>query len=205
MLAMLINDRVADRMRPHPHPQDVKDESQLTEAEVYSRFKAGMKLDLALTVIGVVVSHPFHVVSLRMMAQFVGRETVYTSNMGSLADIWTNEGIGGLFAGLLPKLLYDVGFLVINGFLVFFLNKFVFTGPESREFNVGITEYAVWKVLNPLQVVSTCLAVAGSGLKAGKPPNMPVYGNPLACWRDLLGRGQLFRGNSLFGRTQPEL
>lgn len=45
----------------------------------YSRanFLKCLQRDLALSTIEVVISYPFQVISYRMMAQFVGRETVY--------------------------------------------------------------------------------------------------------------------------------
>lgn len=40
-------------------------------------FIKNVKRDLANRVATIVVSHPFHVITIRMMAQFIGRETKY--------------------------------------------------------------------------------------------------------------------------------
>lgn len=43
----------------------------------YDRFLKSLKRDLILHASGIIITHPFQVISIRMMAQFVGRETIY--------------------------------------------------------------------------------------------------------------------------------
>lgn len=48
---------------------------------VYCRKEAfirSVKRDFANRVATIIVSHPFHVITIRMMAQFIGRETKYS-------------------------------------------------------------------------------------------------------------------------------
>lgn len=47
----------------------------------------------------VVLSHPFHVMALRCMAQFVGGETNYSSwnVFHNIGEIYKNEGVSGFF------------------------------------------------------------------------------------------------------------
>lgn len=54
-----------------------KDDTELTEEELYERFNKSLKRDLILHASGIIISHPFQVISIRMMAQFVGKETIY--------------------------------------------------------------------------------------------------------------------------------
>lgn len=56
---------------------DDKDEYELTDAESQERFCASLKRDLVLHASGIIIAHPFQVISIRMMAQFVGKETIY--------------------------------------------------------------------------------------------------------------------------------
>ncbi|KAH8371072.1 hypothetical protein KR093_006088 [Drosophila rubida] len=200
VLSMVVSERVAEKLGL-PYQED-KDESQLSEEENYAQFKSNLKRDIVLSVSGIVVSHPFHVISLRMMAQFVGRETLYNSILGSVAEIWNNEGILGFFAGLIPKLLCDVACLVLSSSTVFVLNKYLIKDKVARRYNAGFTEFAFSSLLYPLQVVSTCSAVSGSRLMAGRPPIMPKYANWVDCWNDLQTRRELKRGSSLFWRSQ---
>ncbi|KAH8345903.1 hypothetical protein KR067_008727 [Drosophila pandora] len=201
VVAMVVSERVADKLGLDK-PEEVKDDSDLSEEEMYVLFKSTLKRDIVLTVSGIVASHPFHVISLRMMAQFVGRESLYTSILGSVAEIWKTEGIAGFFAGIVPKLLCDVACLVLSSSTVYILNKYVIKDKLGRQYNAGFTQFAISSLLYPLQVVSTCSVVSGSRLMAGQPPIMPVYNNWVDCWNDLQSRGELKRGSSLFWRSQ---
>ncbi|KAH8234934.1 hypothetical protein KR032_005864 [Drosophila birchii] len=201
IVALVVSDRVADKLGL-VQTEEIKDDSHLSEEEMQVPFKSSLKRDIVVTVTGIVASHPFHVISLRMMAQFVGRESLYTSIVGSVAEIWKTEGIGGFFAGLVPKLLCDVACLVLTSSTVYILNKYVIKDPLGRQYNAGFTQFFVSTMLYPLQVVSTCSAVSGSRLLAGQPPIMPAYKNWVDCWNDLQARGDLKRGSSLFFRSQ---
>lgn len=66
---------------------------------------------------GAVISSPFHVISIRMMAQFVGRETKYSSIFGSIVQIYKDEGILGELPFFIEKsLLLNFGFRILLGY-----------------------------------------------------------------------------------------
>ncbi|KAA8592010.1 hypothetical protein FQN60_017384 [Etheostoma spectabile] len=44
------------------------------------------------------VTHPFHVITLRCMVQFIGRETKHSGVFDSIVTIYREEGILGFFA-----------------------------------------------------------------------------------------------------------
>ncbi|XP_017864177.1 PREDICTED: mitochondrial carrier homolog 2 [Drosophila arizonae] len=200
VLSMVISERCAEKLELTQ--REDKDESELTEEENYMQFKYNLKRDIVLTVSGIIVAHPFHVISLRMMAQFVGRETLYNSILGSIGEIWRTEGILGFFSGLIPKLLCDVACLVLSSSTVFVVNKYFIKDKLARQYNAGFVQFMFSSLLYPLQVVSTCSAVSGSRLMAGQPPIMPSYKHWVDCWNDLQGRKELKRGSSLFWRSQ---
>ncbi|KAH8274983.1 hypothetical protein KR018_005141 [Drosophila ironensis] len=199
VVAMVVSERVADKLHLE-QPDEIKEDYGLSDEEL--QFKTNLKRDIVLTVSGIVASQPFHVISVRMMAQFVGRESLYTSVVGSVAEIWRNDGIAGFFAGIVPKLLCDVACLVLTSSTVYILNKYVIKDKLGRQYNAGFMQFAITSLLYPLQVVSTCSAVSGSRLMAGQPPIMPAYTNWVDCWNDLQARGELKRGSSLFWRSQ---
>ncbi|EDV99061.1 mitochondrial carrier homolog 2 [Drosophila grimshawi] len=200
VMSMVVSECVAQKLGLSQ--QEDKDESELTEEENYLQFKYNLKRDIVLTVSGIVVSHPFHVMSLRMMAQFVGRERLYNSMLGSIVEIWKTEGISGFFSGLIPKLLCDVTCLVLSSSTVFILNKYLIKDKVTRQYNAGFAQFAFSSILYPLQVVSTCSSISGARLMAGQPPIMPRYKNWVDCWNDLQSRRVLKRGSSLFWRSQ---
>ncbi|CAJ0962072.1 unnamed protein product [Ranitomeya imitator] len=71
-----------------------------------------------------VITHPFHVITLRCMVQFIGRETKYDGVFGSIVTIYREEGVLGFFAGLMPRLLGDVLSLWICNMVAFLINKY---------------------------------------------------------------------------------
>ncbi|KAJ8315096.1 hypothetical protein KUTeg_007246 [Tegillarca granosa] len=64
---------------------------------------------------GIIVSQPFHVIMIRSVAQFVGRETAYSTLWGSITEIYNNEGILGFFSGLAPRLEFQPYTSVVAG------------------------------------------------------------------------------------------
>ncbi|XP_039966373.1 mitochondrial carrier homolog 2 [Bactrocera neohumeralis] len=201
IVSMIFSEKIADRVGLPAIDDKDKDDNDLTDEELYVQFKVNLKRDVVLSVSGIIVSHPFHVISLRMMAQFIGRETLYQSIFGSIKEIYKTEGVLGFFSGLVPKLLCDVVCLVLTSTTVFVLNKYVIKDKIGRQYNAGFVQFAFSSILYPFQVVSSCMAVTGSRLMAGRPPVMPEYKNWVDCWNDLQARGELKRGTSLFWRS----
>lgn len=181
-------------------------EESYSDEELYLQFKTALKRDLVLSVSGLIVSHPFHVISVRMMAQFIGKESLYRSVFGSIWEIFQNDGISGFFSGLMPKMLCDVACLVLTSSTVYMVSKYLVKDKISRTYCAGGTQFIFASILYPLQVVSTCMVVTGSRLMAGRPPIMPEYHGWRDCWNDLEARGELKRGSSVFWRyvSQPK-
>ncbi|XP_075161511.1 mitochondrial carrier homolog 1 [Haematobia irritans] len=200
IFSMVFSEKVADRLGLKAIEED-KDDKPLSDEELYFQFKHNLKRDVVLSVSGIIVSHPFHVISVRMMAQFIGRESLYKSILGSIAEIYRHEGISGFFSGLIPKILCDVACLVLTSSTVFLLSKYVIKDKLGRMYTAGFTQFAFSSVLYPLNVVSTCMTVSGSRLMAGQPPIMPQYNGWTDCFNDLQARNELKRGNSLFWRS----
>ena len=78
---------------------DEKDD--LDEEEYYKRFQGQLKRNIVVHASGALISSPFHVISVRMMAQFVGREMKYNSIIGSIVKIYKEEGVLGRFKNCL--------------------------------------------------------------------------------------------------------
>ncbi|NXU21195.1 MTCH2 protein, partial [Pardalotus punctatus] len=97
------------------------------------------------------ITHPFHVITLRCMVQFIGRETKYRYGLGALGGAWDprilpdvipllpscasgtlsafatiyrEEGILGFFAGLIPRLLGDILSLWLCNMLAYLINTY---------------------------------------------------------------------------------
>jgi len=157
--------------------------------------------------VGIIISHPFQVMFVRSVAQFVGRETRYTSMWSSVSEIWQNEGFLGFFAGLAPRLIGEVLTIWMANILAHCLNTFIINtqttavAKDLKGYTVLASQLIVTQVTYPFSVVSNTMCVNNCGLAAGRRPFSPIYSDWLDCWTRLTGEGQIKRGSSMFWRT----
>uniref|UniRef100_A0A8B9PDD9 Mitochondrial carrier 1 n=1 Tax=Apteryx owenii TaxID=8824 RepID=A0A8B9PDD9_APTOW len=155
-----------------------------------------------------VVSHPLHVISMRCMVQFIGREVKYSGVFSSIGRIFKEEGILGFFVGLVPHILGDVIFLWCCNLLAHFINTYAVDDNFSqasviRSYTKFVMGIAVSMLTYPFLLVGDLMAVNNCGLRAGLPPYAPAFTSWIHCWRYLRAQGQLFRGSSLLFRRAP--
>jgi mitochondrial carrier len=93
ILSTHFSENIADKLGVAKIEDEEKDD--ITEEEYYKRFRAQLRRNVVVHAAGAVISSPFHVISIRMMAQFVGRETKYSSIFGSIVQIYKDEGVLG--------------------------------------------------------------------------------------------------------------
>ncbi|XP_005059581.1 PREDICTED: mitochondrial carrier homolog 1 [Ficedula albicollis] len=154
------------------------------------------------------VSHPLHVISMRCMVQFVGREVKYSGVFSAIGRIFKEEGILGFFVGLVPHILGDVIFLWCCNLLAHFINTYAVDDNFSqasviRSYTKFVMGIAVSMLTYPFLLVGDVMAVNNCGLRAGLPPYAPAFASWIHCWRYLSAQGQLFRGSSLLFRRAP--
>uniref|UniRef100_A0A8C7H4L1 Mitochondrial carrier homolog 2 n=1 Tax=Oncorhynchus kisutch TaxID=8019 RepID=A0A8C7H4L1_ONCKI len=155
-----------------------------------------------------IVTHPFHVITLRCMVQFIGRETKYSGVFDSIVTVYKNEGVLGFFAGLIPRLLGDVLSLWICNMLAHLVNTYAIddsmshTG-EIKNCSQAVTGFFASMLTYPFVLVSNLMAVNNCGLAGGLPPYASIYPTWVDCWRHLSLEGNMSRGNSLFFRKLP--
>ncbi|XP_072211928.1 mitochondrial carrier homolog 1 isoform X2 [Excalfactoria chinensis] len=155
-----------------------------------------------------VVSHPLHVISMRCMVQFVGREVKYSGVFSAIGRILKEEGILGFFVGLVPHILGDVIFLWCCNLLAHFINTYAVDDNFSqasviRSYTKFVMGIAMSMLTYPFLLVGDLMAVNNCGLRAGLPPYAPAFTSWIHCWRYLSSQGQLFRGSSLLFRRAP--
>ncbi|XP_049621348.1 mitochondrial carrier homolog 1 isoform X2 [Suncus etruscus] len=151
------------------------------------------------------LAHPLHVISMRCMVQFVGREAKYSGVLSSIGKIFKEEGLLGFFVGLIPHLLGDVVFLWGCNLLAHFINAYLVDDSFSqalaiRSYTKFVMGIAVSMLTYPFLLVGDLMAVNNCGLQAGLPPYSPVFKSWIHCWKYLSMQGQLFRGSSLLFR-----
>ncbi|KAK3509903.1 hypothetical protein QTP70_019377 [Hemibagrus guttatus] len=155
-----------------------------------------------------IVTHPFHVITLRCMVQFIGRETKYSGVFDSIITIYREEGILGFFAGLIPRLLGDIFSLWICNMLAHFINSYAIDDSmshtsEMKNCSQAATGFFASMLTYPFVLVSNLMTVNNCGLAGGLPPYAETYKTWLDCWRHLSREGNMSRGNSLFFRKVP--
>ncbi|XP_074092493.1 mitochondrial carrier homolog 1 [Macrotis lagotis] len=161
--------------------------------------------EMVMQCVSRVLSHPLHVISMRCMVQFVGREVKYSGVLSSIGKIFREEGLLGFFVGLIPHLLGDVVFLWGCNLLAHFINAYLVDDSFSqalavRSYTKFVMGIAVSMLTYPFLLVGDLMAVNNCGLLAGLPPYSPVFKSWIHCWRYLSMQGQLFRGSSLLFR-----
>lgn len=155
-----------------------------------------------------VATHPFHVLSVRCMAQFVGREVKYSGLFQCVTQIFKEEGLAGFYVGLVPHVLGEVMFLWCCNLLAHFINTYAVDENFSqasavRSYTKFVMGIAVSVLTYPFMLVADLMAVNNCGLAAGLPPYSPVFKSWLHCWNHLSQKGNLFRGSSFFFRRVP--
>ncbi|XP_055079170.1 mitochondrial carrier homolog 1-like isoform X2 [Periophthalmus magnuspinnatus] len=79
-----------------------------------------------------VACHPFHVLSVRCMAQFVGREVKYSGMLSCMVQIFKEEGLAGFYVGLVPHVLGELLYLWGYNLLCHFINTYAEDDTSGR-------------------------------------------------------------------------
>ncbi|KAH8238570.1 hypothetical protein KR032_010172, partial [Drosophila birchii] len=149
----------------------------------------------------VALTHPFYVLMVRQVAQFVGRETVYEGLWRSLMNILEADGVAGLYAGVVPLFLGEWAIMAGTNAASHLFHRLVPMNFDQQQYNGVIIQMVVSKLVYPLHVTAACMAATGAPLSACEPPRMPLYNHWIDCLADLQARGGHHRGGLLFWRT----
>lgn len=154
-----------------------------------------------------VVSYPFHVMTVRVCAQFVGRETQYDSLFGAVVDIYRTGGIFAFFSGFVPRLSHEILALWISSNVIFVLNSWVDGASPLKSYVSASVNFIVSSLLYPFQLVSTVMCCNGYNARslAASAYTGPEYSNWIDCWAQLSRLGELKRGSSLLWRYQQNI
>ncbi|XP_075951404.1 mitochondrial carrier homolog 1-like isoform X1 [Anarhichas minor] len=137
-----------------------------------------------------VATHPLHVMSVRCMAQFVGREVKYGGMFSCMVKIFQEEGVAGFYVGLVPHVVGELLFLWCCNLLAHFINTYAVDESFSqvsaiRSYTKFVMGIAVSVLTYPFMLVADLMAVNNCGLVAGLPPRSPIFTSWLHCWNHL--------------------
>lgn len=192
--------KAAESITFENEPDKQIDDDELPDNERRIRCFNELLRDLASRIAAIIASHPLDVITLRMMAQFVGGENKYNGLLGSVVEIYRENGITGYFAGLVPRLIGNIASLVIASTATYAINKYIIQDREMRNYTAASMTFLASAITYPFLVVSHCMAVNDCGLVAGLPPQMPIYQSWVHCWSHLSANNQLKRGSSVLWR-----
>eukprot|EP01087_Luapelamoeba_hula_P020296 TRINITY_DN690_c0_g2_i1.p1 TRINITY_DN690_c0_g2~~TRINITY_DN690_c0_g2_i1.p1 ORF type:complete len:277 (+),score=47.34 TRINITY_DN690_c0_g2_i1:304-1134(+) len=142
------------------------------------------------------VNCPFEVVKVRMQA----RQSDYKNTMDAATRILRNEGLGGIYSGLLPQVLRNA---VWNGayFGVIFKLKSVLWTPQSenselaRNFVSGLVGGAIATTANtPLDVVKSRMQNLKAAGSAAGDPSPTILGTLVKIYKEEGGVKALWKG-----------
>ena len=148
------------------------------------------------------IVHPFHVISIRMIAQHVGKDQIYNSVWSSTREIYRNEGFSGFYAGIVPALLGHVTRCVMYSSMWVLFEIMAIHAPYNWAkmlirvlIGVPLLNYLPRSYSYPLTLMSNVMAANNSRLKIGQPPYTPVFDNWMDSYKHLKSIGALYRGS----------
>uniref|UniRef100_A0A1A7X3A7 Mitochondrial carrier homolog 2 n=2 Tax=Iconisemion striatum TaxID=60296 RepID=A0A1A7X3A7_9TELE len=203
----VVHSKVVQKCQEHGTPQVLGGQPKAVDGSLQHVINETTREMIARSC-ATVVTHPFHVITLRCMVQFIGRETKYSGVFDSIVTIYREEGFLGFFAGLIPRLLGDILSLWICNLLAHVINTYAIddsmshTG-EMKNCSQAVTGFFASMLTYPFVLVSNLMAVNNCGLAGGLPPYASVYPTWVDCWRHLSREGDLSRGNSVLFRKLP--
>lgn len=150
--------------------------------------------------LAIVTSQPFYVLSIRCMAQFVGKEDVYNGPFSGIGEIMEQEGVFGFFSGLIPRLLGELCTLWLANTVTHIIANYILEEGDIKQYVAPIVNLMAGTLTYPFSVVSACMVVNNCGLAAGSLSNMPAYKNWIDCWHQLSRENALKRGSSMLFR-----
>ncbi|KFM68378.1 Mitochondrial carrier-like protein, partial [Stegodyphus mimosarum] len=177
-----------------------KQEVELTDEQKITLYAHGLIKETAARCVMIIVSHPLHIITIRTMAQFVGREEIYGGIFASFKEIFRQDGVLGFFSGLVPRLVGEILTLWVGATAAFLINTYIVEEETLKGYVKASMSYLASALFYPFVVVSNVVIVNDCGLKAGLPNNMPIYSSWTDCWSHLSAIGQLKRGSSILWR-----
>ena len=197
------------------YPEEKTTSPELTEntnllgidSQKFNKLLKFLSRETVSRLIALLVSYPFHVMTVRMCAQFVGQETDYDTIFGAIADIYRTGGITGFYSGFIPRFVGDALVLWVSSNIVFVINNFVDGDSAAKSYVSASINFIVSSLFYPFHLVSTVMCCNGPNARslAASAYTGPEYANWVDCWRQLSQLGELKRGSSLLWRYQTNV
>lgn len=162
--------------------------------------------DVITKCVSLTVAYPLHLMMVRSMAQFIGRENYYNHIWGSTIDIFVTGGFSGFYSGYAPFVFGECLYICLESSLVYFLMKRFEKTEHSMKmsFIKTFVSFIVRSITYPFVLVSTVMGCNGPSARslAASAYTAPAYRHWVDCMRSLWNSGDIKRGSSFMWRTQ---
>lgn len=118
--------------------------------------------DVTCACFAILVSHPFSVASLRLVAQHADMEPIYKGTLGTLRKIYVDEGLKGLYSGIVPHLLSEVTYIVSMRLLIAVMPDMLDEVHPSLQLKGLAAKYLAKYLFYPFRVTTAVMALEGS-------------------------------------------
>ena len=160
---------------------------------------------LFLKSVVIVIVQPFYTISVRMIAQHIGKEAIYNSFWRSLREIYREEGISGFYKGTIPALLG--GLVTALMYTSLWMGVELVSNMIPQQWGkvlvknmVGpfMLSYIPSSYAYPFSLMRVTMAVNNSRLAAGSPPHVPIFNGWVDCYRYLRSNNLTYRGSVVY-------
>ena len=148
------------------------------------------------------VVHPFHVISIRMIAQHVGKEHIYNSVWSSMKEIYREEGLSGFYSGIVPALLAHLTRCVIYSSMWVLFEMMAIHTPYNWAkmlirvpLRMPLLNYLPRSYSYPFLLMSNVMAANTPKLTISQPPYSPTFNSWTESYKHLKSIGALYRGS----------
>lgn len=158
----------------------------------------------AATSLAVIASHPLLVVTNRMIVSLIGHEDKYSSVFGTISTIFSEEGLLGFYAGIIPHLLGEVSGKAIEVLIQEIIEKLEVNKklglppPEDGKATVLPVSALHGFLSYPFALTTTIMTVNNCGMAVSDLPTMQgTEEGWFACIKSLWTSGSIKRGSNL--------
>ncbi|XP_041656356.1 mitochondrial carrier homolog 1-like isoform X2 [Cheilinus undulatus] len=167
IISSAISTQVRSNVKQQVERLSKKDEVQNSLRKVFQETSQ----EMIIQCLSRLATHPFHVMSVRCMAQFVGREVKYGGMFSCVVKILKEEGVAGFYVGIVPHMLGEVLFLWCCNLLAHFINTYAVDESFSqasavRSYTKFVMGIAVSVLTYPFMLVADLMAVNNFWLQA---------------------------------------
>ena len=180
-----------------PEPENV----ETIRAVLVSAMRTFLTNSITSVAVELVV-HPFHVISIRMIAQQVGKEHLYDSVWSSIKAIYREEGLSGFYSGIVPALLAHLTRCVIYSSMWILFELMAIHTPYNWAkmlirvpLRVPLLNYLPRSYSYPFMLMSNVMAANTPQLRVSQPPYSPIFNSWTESYKHLKSIGALYRGS----------